>query len=54
MYFLNAGVVGNVNGSESYLHRLADIAMFRVQPDTENLAAGLVDFGCHPEIDLKK
>jgi lipopolysaccharide transport system ATP-binding protein len=52
VYFLNAGVVGNVEGSETYLHRLIDIAMFRVQQDTENLATGIVDFGCYPEIEL--
>lgn len=52
VYFLNAGVVGEVNGNETYLHRLIDIAMFRVLPDSENLATGIVDFGCYPEIDL--
>ncbi len=54
VYFLNAGVVGDVNGSETYLHRLIDIAMFRVQPDTGNLATGIVDFGCYPEIELQQ
>jgi lipopolysaccharide transport system ATP-binding protein len=52
MYFLNAGVVGDINGSETYLHRLVDIAMFRVQPDTENLATGIVYFDCNPKIEL--
>jgi lipopolysaccharide transport system ATP-binding protein len=52
VYFLNVGVVGDVDGSETYLHRLIDIAMFRVQPDAENLATGIVDFGCYPEIEL--
>lgn len=54
VYFLNAGVLGDVDGSETYLHRLIDIAMFRVQPDMENLATGLVDFGCYPEIELQQ
>jgi lipopolysaccharide transport system ATP-binding protein len=53
VYFLNAGVVGEVDGSETYLHRLIDIAMFRVQPDSDNLATGIVDFGCYPEIELQ-
>jgi lipopolysaccharide transport system ATP-binding protein len=53
VYFLNAGVVGDVDGSETYLHRLIDIALFRVQPDTENLATGIVDFSCYPEIELQ-
>ena len=54
VYFLNAGVVGDVDGSETYLHRLIDIAMFRVVSDAENLATGIVDFGCYPEIELQQ
>ncbi|MCL2336165.1 MAG: ABC transporter ATP-binding protein [Firmicutes bacterium] len=53
VYFLNAGVLGDVNSSETYLHRLIDIAMFRVLPDSENLATGIVDFGCYPEFQLQ-
>lgn len=53
VYFLNAGVVGDVDGSETYLHRLIDVAMFRVLPDSENLTTGIVDFGCYPEIELQ-
>jgi lipopolysaccharide transport system ATP-binding protein len=54
VYFLNAGVVGDVDGSEIYLHRLMDIAMFRVHHDTESLATGIVDFNCYPEIELQQ
>lgn len=54
VYFLNAGVVGDVDGSETYLYRLIDVAMFRVQPDTEKLATGIVDFGCYPELELQQ
>lgn len=50
VYFLNAGVVGDLNGSETYLHRLIDIAMFRVMSETENLSTGIVDFSCNPRI----
>jgi lipopolysaccharide transport system ATP-binding protein len=50
VYFLNAGVVGDINGSETYLHRLVDIAMFRVLTEAGNLATGIVDFDCSPEI----
>ena len=53
IYFLNAGVVGSINDSETYLHRLIDIAMFRVLPDIDDLATGIVDFGCFPEVDLQ-
>jgi lipopolysaccharide transport system ATP-binding protein len=54
VYFLNAGVLGDVAGSETYLHRWIDVAMFRVQPDTVNLSTGIVDFDCYPEIDLQQ
>jgi lipopolysaccharide transport system ATP-binding protein len=54
VYFLNAGVLGEVDGTETYLHRLIDIAIFRVQFDSENLATGIVDFGCYPEIELQQ
>lgn len=52
VYFLNAGVVGEVDGNETYLHRLIDIAMFRVQTDADILATGIVDFDCYPELEL--
>lgn len=47
--FLNVGVVGDVDG---ILHRITDITLFRVMPDAENLATGIVDFGCTPELEL--
>jgi lipopolysaccharide transport system ATP-binding protein len=46
VYFMNAGVVGTVAGSETYLHRLLDIAMFRVENVPGLTATGIVDFGC--------
>ncbi|CDZ76234.1 Teichoic acids export ATP-binding protein TagH [Legionella massiliensis] len=49
-YFLNAGVLGYINDEEIYLHRLIDIAMFRVQTDIDSLATGIVDFSCSPLI----
>ncbi|MDF0606828.1 ABC transporter ATP-binding protein [Neisseriaceae bacterium TC5R-5] len=52
VYFLNAGVMGDVAESEGYLHRLIDIAMFRVLPDSDGLVTGIVDFGCYPDIAL--
>lgn len=51
VYFLNAGVVGDLNGSETYLHRLVDVAMFRVMSESENLATGVVDFSCFPSVE---
>jgi lipopolysaccharide transport system ATP-binding protein len=53
VYFLNAGVFGDINGNETYLHRLIDIAMFRVLPVSEIFTTGLVDFGCCPKIELQ-
>jgi lipopolysaccharide transport system ATP-binding protein len=53
VYFLNAGVVGDLNGSETYLHRLIDVAMFRVMSESENLATGIIDFSCVPRINLE-
>ena len=42
-YFLNAGVVANINGVEVYLHRILDALMFRVQPEPNLLPNCLVD-----------
>lgn len=53
VYFLNAGLVGDVNGSETYLHRLIDIAMFRVLPYEGDIATGIVDFSCYPKVELQ-
>ena len=53
VYFLNAGVMGDVDGSETYLHRLIDIAMFRVLPNSDNFTTGIVNFGCYPELELQ-
>jgi len=53
LYFLNAGVAGAINGEESYLHRLVDVSMFRVQSSEQDLATGIVDFNCYPEIELQ-
>ncbi|EJL58062.1 ABC-type polysaccharide/polyol phosphate transport system, ATPase component [Rhizobium sp. CF122] len=54
VYFLNAGVIGDVHGSDLYLHRLVDIAMFRVATERDNLATGIVDFECRAEVLLDK
>lgn len=51
VYFLNAGVTGSIDGVDVYLHRLLDVQMFRVLPDSKNLATAIVDFNCVPEIE---
>lgn len=52
VYFLNSGVVGLVDGVEMFLHRCTDIAMFRVQPETDLLATCIVDFGIEPNVSF--
>lgn len=47
-YFLNAGVQGETNVDQVYLHRILDACMFRVLPDAKNMATGMVDFNCIP------
>jgi lipopolysaccharide transport system ATP-binding protein len=52
VYFLNSGVVGNLDGSEQYLDRHLDIAMLRVQPGNDMLATGIIDFCIEPDTRL--
>lgn len=54
IYFLNAGVVGDLNGSETYLHRLIDVAMFRVLSESNDLATGFIDFSCSPSVMIEE
>lgn len=49
-YFLNAGVVGMLDGEEIYLHRVLDAYAFRVVPDDRGHLTGVVDFKCRPEV----
>lgn len=42
-YFLNAGVLGQSEGEEKYLHRILDATMFRVLPDRPGRVTGRVD-----------
>ncbi|EHL22755.1 ABC transporter [Acidovorax sp. NO-1] len=52
VYFMNAGVLGDVEGNLMFLHRLVDVAMFRVLSEQNSLATGIVDFECRPNISL--
>lgn len=54
VYFLNAGVMGLVDGHETYLHRQIDFAMFRVLSDNDQYKHGIVDFGFFPEYQLEE
>jgi len=51
-YFLNAGVLGVVDGAETFLHRLVDAAMVRVQPEPDTLSTGIVDFYAVAEVSV--
>jgi lipopolysaccharide transport system ATP-binding protein len=51
-YFLNSGILGVQGSEEKFLHRVLDACMFRVQPKECNLATGIVDFNCVPDIEV--
>lgn len=50
IYFLNAGVSGNVLAEAKHLHRIIDAFCFRVIHDTSEYSTGIIDFSCFPEI----
>jgi lipopolysaccharide transport system ATP-binding protein len=52
-YFLNAGVLGRLDGDEVFLDRVVDASMFRVLPDDARLATALVDFEVEPRIEIE-
>lgn len=54
VYFLNTGTVGNIDGSEQYLDRHIDIAMFRVQQEDDILTTGIIDFSVESDISFVK
>lgn len=48
-YFVNAGIQ---DGFGSYLHRLLDATMFRVNPEKNSLSTGTVDFKCSSNLKI--
>ncbi len=44
-YFLNAGCSAMINGGRDSVHRILDAVMFRVMPELNLAADGLIDFG---------
>lgn len=52
VYFLNAGVLGMINGSEEYLDRNIDVAMFRVQENEALTSTAIVDLIVHSEASM--
>ena len=51
-FFINAGVMGILDGESTYLHRLVDVVQFRVLPATGLHAAGLIAFGNVGIVDI--
>lgn len=54
VYFLNAGVSGIVNGQFTYLARCIDVAMFRVLPEEDSDATGIIDFMIKPTLKVSE
>ncbi len=52
VYFLNAGVSGIVNGQFTYLARCIDVGMFRVLPEEDSEATGIIDFMIKPSLTV--
>lgn len=52
-FFINAGVMGVLDGEKTYLHRLVDVVQFRVLPATGLHAAGLIAFGDDGIVDIQ-
>lgn len=53
VYFFNAGVLGVISGTEEYLHRIIDAAVFRVQTENNFMLTGLVDFYADPVVSFE-
>ncbi|MCB2185652.1 MAG: Wzt carbohydrate-binding domain-containing protein [Deltaproteobacteria bacterium] len=51
-YFTNAGVLGSLEGEYQYLHRILDVAMFRVQPVRDLTSTGLVNLSTGAPVRL--
>jgi len=50
VYFANTGVFGAVQGHEGFLHRMADVLMFRVMNQPHRSTTGVVDLFLDAEI----
>ena len=53
VYFLNAGILGIIAGTEEYLDRQLDIGMFRVDEKDEKHSTALVNLVGPPKINLE-
>jgi lipopolysaccharide transport system ATP-binding protein len=53
-YFLNAGVLGTTDEGQNWLHRLLDVAMFRVEPTRGAVATGIVNLMSPTHCEIKQ
>ena len=53
LYFLNCGVVGLRDGSETFLHRVLDAAVFRIEPSGADLGVGPADLSGSEPFELR-
>ncbi|MET0210841.1 MAG: ABC transporter ATP-binding protein [Burkholderiaceae bacterium] len=50
-YFLNTGLMGDVDGTHTYLHRLVDALAFRVLPEIAIRASGYADLEVEAQLE---
>lgn len=53
-YFMNAGVLGWVDGQEAFLHRILDVIMFRIEPFPGNRATAHVNLAVDPSCQVSR
>jgi len=51
VYFVNVGCSGMAGGEITFLHRIVDAVVFRVQPEAGSSRTGVVDFLFQPSVD---
>ena len=51
VYFLNAGVLGRINNEETFLDRLLDVAMFKINEKKNDYSTSIVDLVGFPEFE---
>ncbi|OEU68829.1 MAG: hypothetical protein BA863_04985 [Desulfovibrio sp. S3730MH75] len=51
VYFLNAGIIGIIDGQEEFLDRQLDVAMFRVEEKKDQFSTGLVGMVRAPQVE---
>jgi lipopolysaccharide transport system ATP-binding protein len=52
VYFCNAGVLGTIDGEQTFLHRIVDALAFRVAPVAFDLATETVNFCCDVNVQV--